>query len=115
MSDTRLGLYTIGQGRAIPVDHSGPASYATGGETLGAINNQTGVTLQGLATLDAVLVVGVAISGSYWVLAQPSGTGTRKTFKLLWFTATAGVPSLTQVTNGTNLSAETVRLVYIGR
>lgn len=113
MSDTRLGLYTIGQGRAIPVDHVGPKSYTTGGETLGAINNQTGVTVQGLATIDAVLVVGLSVSGSYWVLAQPSGTGTRKTFKLLWFTATAGVPTLTQASG--DLSGETVRLVYIGR
>lgn len=115
MADTKLALFTIGQGKAIPVDHTGPASYTTGGETLGQINNQTGITVQGLAVLDAVLVVGVAISGSYWVMAQPTGTGERKTFKLLWFTATAGVPTLTQVTSTTNLSAETVRLVYIGR
>ena len=115
MADTKLALFTIGQGKAIPVDHAGPASYTTGGETLGQINNQTGITLQGLAVLDAVLVVGLAVSGSYWVMAQPVGTGERKTFKLLWFTATAGVPTLTQVTSTTNLSAETVRLVYIGR
>jgi len=115
MADTRLDLFTIGAGKAIPVDHTGPSSYTTGGETLGASNAQTGITLQGLATIDAVLVVGLAVSGSYWCIAQPTGSGTRKTFKLVWLTATAGVPSLTQVTSTTDLSAQTVRLVYIGR
>lgn len=115
MSDTALATFTIGQGRAIPVDHAGPAAYATGGETLGQTNNMTGITTNGLGTLDAVLACAVSISGNYAVVVQPSGKGERKTFKLLWVTATSGIPSSTQVTNGTNLSAETVRLVYIGR
>src|SRR6185369_415942 len=113
MADKQLALFTIGQGKAIPVDHTGPTSYTTGGETLGSANNQTGVTLQGLATIDAVLVMGLAVSGSYWVLAQPVGNGEAKTFKLLWFTATAGVPTLTQVTSTTDLSAQHVRLVIV--
>jgi len=91
MADTRLDLFTIGAGKLIPVDHAGPASYTTGGETLGAINNQTGVTLQGLATIDAVLVVGISISGNYSVQAQPTGTGSRKTFKLIWSNAVGSV------------------------
>ena len=117
MADKALDNFPIGAGKLVPVDHTGPASYTTGGETIGTINNMTGMALNaaGLSTIDAVLVVGVSVSGNYWVLAQPSGTGSRKTFTLLWFTATAGVPSLNQVTAATNLSAETVRLVYVGR
>lgn len=111
MSDTRLGLYTAGQGRVIPLDHTGPASYVTNGETLGSYNSQTGVTLQGLAELDAV-IGGPSKSGNYFVYAIPVN---QKQFTLVWVTATAGVPSATQVTATTNLSAETVRLVVIGR
>jgi hypothetical protein len=115
MADTKLAVFTIGQGKAIPVDHTGPVSYSTGGETIGQINNQTGITVQGLGVLDDVVGAGLSVSGSYWVLPQPVGTGERKTYKLLWFTASAGVPTLTQVSAAVNLSAETVRLTYIGR
>ncbi len=115
MAERALATFTIGQGKAIPVDHTGPTSYTTGGETLGSINNQTGVTLLGLATIDFVGVEGVAASGSYWCMVQPVGNGEGKTFKLLWFTATAGVPTLTQVTSTTDLSAQHVRLLVVGR
>lgn len=115
MADTALATFTIGQGRYIPVDHSGPKSYTTGGETLGVSNSMTGVTTNGLGILDQVVVCSVAISGNYAVYVQPVGKGERKTFKLIWVTATAGIPSATQVTAATDLSAETVRLAYIGR
>lgn len=115
MSDTLLQSYPVGGGKLIPVDHTGPVSYPTGGETLGTTNNFTGISLLGLSELDAVLVVGIAVSGNYWVVAKQVGTGNQKTFKLLWFTASSSVPSFTQVSNATNLSAETVRLVYVGR
>ena len=116
MSDKALATFTIGQGRAIPVDHAGPKSYTTGGETLGQINNQTGITVLGLGILDDVLGSGsVSVSGNYGVIVQPVGKGEQKTFKLIWVTATSGIPSTTQVTSTTDLSAETVKLVYIGR
>jgi hypothetical protein len=118
MADKALDSFPIGAGKLVPVDHTGPASYTTGGETLGTINNMTGMALNaaGLSTIDAVEGSGsLSVSGSYWVMTQPTGSGSRKTFKLLWFTATAGVPSLTQVAAAVNLSAETVRLAYIGR
>lgn len=114
MADTRLDLFTIGAGKLIPVDHTGPASYTTGGETLGQINNQTGVTLQGLATLDAVLVCGVSISGNYTVQSQPTGSGSRKTFKLIWaYSASAGtgVVSVTG-SGGSGMTAGTYALTF---
>lgn len=101
----------------INVDHAGPPSYTTGGETIGAANLQTGISLVGLSGIDNVLgASSFSISGNYFVILQPSGTGTRKTCKLWWFAVTlpAGVLTLTQVANATNLSAETVRLCYMG-
>lgn len=116
--DTRLALFTIGQGKAIPVDHAGPASYdATNGDVIGQANNQTGMTVQGLAVLDGVLGGGLSISGNYWAQVQPLGKGEQKEFTLRWFAVTypSGVLTLTQVAGSTNLSAETVKLVYVGR
>ena len=118
MADTKLPDYParLGDKQLIVVDHAGPASYTTGGETLGNLNAQTGIALQGLSAIDEVVGSGtLSVSGNYWVVAQPTGTGPRQTWKLVWFTATASVPSFTQVTSTTNLSAETVRLGYIGR
>lgn len=115
MSDKALSTFTIGQGKAIPTDHAGPKSYATGGETLGSINNQTGITILGLATIDYVTCTDVTVSGNYGGLVQPVGKGEQKTYKLIWVTATAGIPTSTQVTAGTDLSGETMKLLYIGR
>lgn len=116
MSDKVLVVCTVGQGRMIPVDHKGPSSYATGGETLGQTNNQTGITTLGLGILDAVLGSGSpSVSGNYAVIVKPVGAGEQKTFKLIWVTATAGIPSTTQVTAAVDLSAELVKLVFIGR
>lgn len=114
MANNILDVYTMGQGRAVMINHTGPKSYTTGGETLGASNTQTGISMFGLADVDLILGGSLSVSGSYWVMAQPVGTGTHKQWKLLWFTATAGVPSLTQVTNGTDLSGETVVIAAIG-
>ena len=116
MSDKALATFTVGQGRLIPVDHAGPKSYATHGETLGQTNNMTGITALGLAILDDVLGSGSpSVSGNYAVIVQPVGKGEQKTFKLIWVTATSGIPSTTEVTAATDLSAETVKLIYVGR
>lgn len=117
MADVKLAGYPAHAGtkQLNSVDHFGPASYTTGGETVGVTNLMTGISVSGMAYIDQIEGSGsLAVSGNYWVLAQPTGTGSRKTWKLLWFTAAAGVPTLTQVTNATNLSAEKVRLTYIG-
>lgn len=116
MADTVLERYPVGGGKLVAVDHSGPASYTSGGEMLGANNSITGMAAVGLGSIDAVLGSGsLTVSGNHWVIAQPTGTGSRRTVKLLWFTASSGVPTLTQVSASTDLSGETVRLVYVGR
>ncbi len=84
MADTKLNSFTIGQGRIVPDDHTGPASYAAGGETLGQINNMTGIAILGLGSISSVLACNLSVSGNYQVLTQPTGTGERKTFKLIW-------------------------------
>lgn len=114
MSDKALATFTIGQGRAIPVDHAGPSSYTTGGETFGNANSMTGISVLGLGSLDNV-IGGPSNSGNYFVYAIPSGKGERKTFKLVWVTATTGIPTTTQVTAAVDLSAESVRLLVVGR
>jgi hypothetical protein len=115
MADTKLGTGTAGALRIIPVNHKGPASYTTGGETLGTTPPPAGGTIAGLSSLMMVLGSGsLAVSGNYWVVVQPTGAGNHATQKLLWFTASSGVPSLTQVTAATNLSGETVVLGYVG-
>lgn len=83
MADKVIDSFPIGAGKLIPVDHTGPASYATGGETLGAINNQTGVTAQGFGAIDMV-VGGVSLSGLFEVVGQMTGKGARKTWLLIW-------------------------------
>lgn len=115
MADKQLGLYPAGQAKLIPVDHTGPASYVQGGETLGAINNQTGISTLGLAVIDIVIAVDSTISGNYGLVVKPVGVGEQKTFKLIWVTATNGILSSTEVTAGTVLSGETTKLLYIGR
>lgn len=93
MSDTILDRYTIGAGKILPVDHTGPASYTTGGETLGTINNMTGISVAGLGSIDQVLGSGtLSVSGNYQIAAQPSGKGVRKTFLLRWLYSPNNAP-----------------------
>ena len=110
MGDTILNSYPIGGGKIIPVDHTGPASYPTGGETLGTTNNMTGISVVGLGSLDMVLGSGsMTESGTYWVYVLQSGTGSRKTFQLLWFMPVAGSGTFTgtpAVLTGTNICSD---------
>lgn len=120
MADKALPDYParLGDKQLVVVDHTGPASYTTGGETLGNATTSNGVAITGLSAIDEIEGSGsLSISGNFFVLAQPTGTGMRKTWKLLWFAVTlpAGVLTLTQVANAASLAAETVRLGYIGR
>ena len=115
MGDTALNSYPIGGGKIIPVDHTGPASYTTGGETLGTTNNMTGISVVGLGSLDMVLGSGsLTDSGTYSVAAQPTGLGSRKTFKLIW-SVTGVAQGVIQVTSsgGSGMTAGTYPLVFV--
>lgn len=109
MSDTILDRFTIGQGKILPVDHTGPASYTTGGETIGTLNDLTGIALLGLGSIDILLGSGsLSVSGNYSVQAQPIGAGVRKQVKLKWLYAAgaggSGVQSVTITAGGTYTS-----------
>lgn len=87
MADTKLPNYParLGDVQLQMCDHTGPASYTVGGETLGAINNMTGITALGLGSLDGIWGSGsYSLSGNYWVQAVLLGKGSRKTWKLIW-------------------------------
>lgn len=113
-ADTVLARFTIGQGKALPIDHVGPKSYTTNGNNYGSANNQTGITVAGLSTIDFI-VGGPAISGNYFAYPIKSTAGEQKVWKLVIVTATSGVPTTTQATSTTDLSAETFPLLVIGR
>ena len=85
--DTKLADYParLGDKQQVVVDHTGPALYAAGGETIGASNSMTGITVQGLSALDFVDMMDLTVSGNYSLATQPTGNGHRKTVKLLWF------------------------------
>lgn len=118
MSDKTLDVFTIGAGKLIPVDHTGPALYTAGGETLGVINNMTGVSVVGLGSIDEVLGSGsLSVSGNYTVQAQPTGTGSRKTFKLIWIFSGVNGQGVTVVQNaaGSGMTVgTTVPIVFSG-
>lgn len=91
------------------VDHTGPASYTTGGETFPQQNVYGGPNSIGLS---GVLWCsgGVDESGTYLVVPVTGGGGkVGGTIKLKWFSALG-----TEVTSGADLSTKTIRLHIIG-
>lgn len=90
------------------VDHTGPASYVTGGETLGT-PTYGGSNVLGTRGYTYVSG-GMTNSGTYRVDCLYGGSGVRSQVKLRWTVVATGA----QVAATTNLSAETVRLLVIG-
>lgn len=84
-------------------DHTGPASYQTGGETVPA--NDFGMNL-----IDFVLMSAYSLSGNYIVIAfYPLSQGV-STITLAWYQVATGI----QPPQGTNLSTEHVRIEVTG-
>lgn len=113
MGFTKLADYParLGDKQLIVGDWTGPNPYvAATGQPIGAANNQTGIAFVGLGSIDFIFGC-VSNSGTYSVEGKPSGTGSRKTWNLIWIVVATGVP----VADATNLSAETVKLGVIGR
>ena len=84
------------------VEHLGPASYVQGGELIKA-------PLFGVRAY-AHITGGLTYSGTYRVECLYPGTGIRSSVNLFWSVVSTGQ----QVTNGTNLSGEMVRLKVVG-
>jgi len=91
-----------GKHAAGAIDHVGPTSYATGGQTLTAAR-------YGLRSLDYV-GGGLSNSGTYYAVGKPVGRGAKTTYKLVWFVTATNA----EVAAAVNLSAETVRLFAFG-
>lgn len=89
-------------------DHTGPASYVAGGETIaasagGALQNSTTSIITGLSALNFVGVEELSASGNYQISAVAPTTvgGTKQTTKLKWFYApTQGINSILIATAG---------------
>jgi hypothetical protein len=78
---------------------NGPASYSqTGGDVVQfPLPNYY---------IDCITSSVNSVSGTYFVRAQPAGTGARRTWGLYWYTASSGAP----VGNGVSLAAEQVQI-----
>jgi hypothetical protein len=114
MSDTKIDSFPFGAGKYIPVDHTGPSSYAVTGDVIGTINNMTGITAVGLSTIDNVEGSGsYSVSGAFQVFAQPSGRGSRKTWILLW-NSVGGVLTVVQNVAGSTMTPGTYPLTATG-
>lgn len=94
--------------RVVEIEHYGPASYATGGETLTASN-------YGMKQFSSVEVLGVSVTDPSTIYGQCKALKVQAgpystTFKLLWYSDQAG----TQTANATDLSAKRVSLRLVG-
>lgn len=85
-------------------DMIGPVSYVTGGVTLSASALGLSSGVYGVFPMD------LTVSGTFYVRIFSMSAPKTKTFKVMWFTAATNA----QVGNGTNLSAEKVRVLAFG-
>ncbi|HYR42160.1 MAG TPA: hypothetical protein VER98_03985 [Terriglobia bacterium] len=76
---------------------NGPASYVGGNAATDPL-----VINQFQFYIDSVTEGSISVSGTYYVVAQPSVAGVRTAWTLRYFTTATGA----EVTNTTNLSAE---------
>jgi len=81
---------------------NGPTSYS---QTVGDM-----IELPGFQYYIDAVFGGVSVSGTYFVIAQPSAQGPRGTWYLKWFTSSTGA----EVSNAVNLSAEKVQIGGLG-
>ena len=96
---------SVANKRLAVADHTGPASYPTGGETLPATDMH-------MSGFDWVRVAQYTMSGTYQCvpLYPALAHGCTPTVKLAWYVVATGL----EVANATNLSAEHIRLEAIG-
>src|ERR1700722_14376868 len=104
-----------GRNKIITVDHYGPASYTTGGETWPSVNpNQVTGGPNSLGEASVINILGgggVTESGTYYVVPIYGGNGAIKSnIKLKWYVLATDV----QVAAAVNLSAEVIRLSVLG-
>ena len=101
-----------GRSRAVILDHTGPSSYALGGESLSQSSTLGGSNVFGLAGFYKV-DGGLTVSGNYRVDASYGGTGSRPSIKLKWTYAgnQLGVDGVTS-SGGSGMTAGTYPLTF---
>ena len=109
-----------GRSKLVIVDHAGPTSYTTGGETFPQQSSFGGPNSVGLSSVSWVNG-GLTEDGLYWVVPIFGGTGaTKGTIKLIWYSVALSLATgtttnvMTQPTATTNLSASKIRLCVLG-
>lgn len=105
-----------GRTRAVIVDHTGPASYALGGEALNPSSTLGGSNVFGLASFYKI-DGGVSNSGNYRADGIYSGNGPRPSVKLKWTYngSGIGVDAVTQNVAGSAMTVgTTVPIVFAG-
>lgn len=111
-----------GRSKLIIVDHAGPTSYTTGGETFPQVSSYGGPNSLGLAGVSWV-GGGITEDGLYWVVPIFGGTGAEKSvIKLIWYSVLLTIPAsgtgqtgaMVQPASTTNLSASHIRLAVLG-
>lgn len=110
-----------GRSKLVIVDHAGPTSYTTGGETFPQQSVYGGPNSLGLSSVSAVLNAGgLTEDGLYWVVPVFGGTGaTKGTIKLIWYSVLATLEAaasgaMVQPNAATNLSTSKIRLAVLG-
>lgn len=104
-----------GRTRSVTYDHTGPVSYALGGETLGQ-SVYGGPNVFGLAGFYTVIPAGPSVSGNYAVDTLYGGTGVRSSVKLRWKYAGVGTTGVIGVgtSGGSGMTAGTYALAFSG-
>ena len=99
-----------GRTKAFMVDHYGPASYVTGGESWPQQSTFGGPNSAGLNGVNWVNG-GITEDGTYRVVPVTGGGGSKKgQIKLVWYVVATGA----QVAAAVNLSASHLRLLVLG-
>lgn len=109
MGDTSIQQDVWGKHAETSFDHAGPASYTSGGETLGSGFSTASLNSYGLRSIRFGTPMGLSISGNYYAKLQFTGTGMQRTAKLLWYPATAQAGAPLQL--GAATAASTVSAV----
>lgn len=109
-----------GRSKLVIVDHAGPASYTTNGETFPQQSTYGGPNSLGLNSVSQVIAAGAGITedGLYLVVPVFGGAGAEKgTVKLVYYTVASifsGSGVLAQASSAANLSTSNIRLAVIG-
>lgn len=99
---------SVGKRSIFAGNYVGPKSYTN---TANIATTGDPVTLGPFGYyIDVIGFGGNTVSGTYAVRFRASGSGPRATWKAVWFTVSSG----TEVTNATDLSAETIIVGGLG-